>query len=261
MTTAARPINEASCHWYYPDAHPCYEVPRADGSGMRPTTLADARKLGLLPSVTTILNVLRKPQLESWLIEQSVLAALTTPRNEGEALDAFVQRVLHTEKVQDQESGIAKKRGTEIHDALEQWAKGYPIHQEMKPWIEPVADFLNKFGAVIEAERIVVSDIDGYAGRTDLIQERYDNRNEHVWDFKTTRKLPQNPWPEHLMQLSAYAYACYGGVEDEVSTGNIYISTVEQGKFMVLESHTWWPIYRDGFKPLLTHWKWANRYP
>lgn len=258
MTTSARPSSEASCHWYTKTGEACYEVPRADGSGMRPTTLADARKLGLLPSVTTILGVLRKPQLESWLVEQSVLAALTTPRNEGEALDAFVQRVLHTEKVQDQESDIAKKRGTEIHDALEQWAKGYPIQQEMKPWIEPVADFLNKFGPVIEAERIVVHEA-GYAGRTDLIQERYSNGSEHVWDFKTTKKLPKAPWSEHLLQLSAYASAVYGE-ECGTSTGNIYISTIEPGKFVVFENDDWWPTYLDGFKPLLDHWKWANRF-
>lgn len=259
MTTAARPSSEASCHWYYPDARPCYEVPRADGSGMRPTTLADARKLGLLPSVTTILGVLRKPQLESWLIEQSVLAALTTPRNEGEALDAFVQRVLRTEKVQDQESDIAKKRGTEIHDAIEGYfAHGRPP-DDIWPWIEPVIKFLEGFGEVRQCEHIVVS-WDGYAGKVDLIQERKANGNTHIWDFKTTKKLPKDAWPEAKLQLSAYANAIAKDL-DEVSTGNIYISTVEPGKFMVFEHTDWCSAYRGGFEPLLHHWNWANKYP
>src|SRR5436190_23373532 len=47
------------------------------------STLRDARKLGLLPSVTNILGVITKPELTAWLQEQAVLAALTLPRLEG----------------------------------------------------------------------------------------------------------------------------------------------------------------------------------
>ena len=40
-------------HWYTKEGTACYEVPYADPSkGMRSTTLADARKLKLLPSVS-----------------------------------------------------------------------------------------------------------------------------------------------------------------------------------------------------------------
>ena len=45
-----------SGHWYTRDGRPFYEVPRSDGSGMRPATLKDARLLGLYPGVTTILR-------------------------------------------------------------------------------------------------------------------------------------------------------------------------------------------------------------
>ena len=50
--TAVKP--ESASHWYDLDGQPCHEVPRAKGDGMRPTTLADARKLHLLPSVTNV---------------------------------------------------------------------------------------------------------------------------------------------------------------------------------------------------------------
>lgn len=263
MTTAARPTTEASCHWYDKLGNPVYEVPRSKGEGMRPTTLADARKLNLLPSVTTILSILRKPQLESWLVEQSVLAALTTPRLPDEPLDAFVERVLHTERVQDQESDIAKKRGTEIHDAIESYFKGEMDHEsELWGWIAPTIKFLVGFGHAREVERILVSN-DGYAGRTDLIQQKLNSNADHVWDFKTTRKLPtKESYPEHVLQCSAYAnayeYTINGAVQ--VTTGNIYISTVNKGEFAVFEHGMWIDAYNDGFRPLLQHWMWSTGY-
>ena len=70
------------------DGVPLHTVLSAKGEP-RPTTLRDARKLGLLPSVTNILSILSKPELTSWLQEQAVMAALTLPRIAGETEDAF----------------------------------------------------------------------------------------------------------------------------------------------------------------------------
>jgi hypothetical protein len=58
---------------------------------MRPTTLRDARKLGLLPSVTNVLGVINKPELVEWKMTQAVLAALTLPRRDGEDLGVFAK--------------------------------------------------------------------------------------------------------------------------------------------------------------------------
>ena len=82
---------ESASHWYFPDGTPIHEVPRADGKGTRPTSLRDARKLGLFPSVTNVLGVIAKPALDAWKQEQAILAALTLPRNEGEPLDEFAR--------------------------------------------------------------------------------------------------------------------------------------------------------------------------
>ncbi len=49
-----------SQHWYDRDGKAVFEVPKAKGGGTRPTTIADARKLNLYPSVTTVLSVLAK---------------------------------------------------------------------------------------------------------------------------------------------------------------------------------------------------------
>ena len=80
---------EASSHWYLSSGEPYHEVVRADGNGMRPVTLRDARKVNALPSVTNILSVLAKPGLDAWKQEQAILAALTLPQQDGESLDAF----------------------------------------------------------------------------------------------------------------------------------------------------------------------------
>jgi hypothetical protein len=58
-------------HWYRQDGGPQYTVKAKDGSD-RPTTLRDARKLNLVPSVTTILKIAAKPGLEAWKQEQMV---------------------------------------------------------------------------------------------------------------------------------------------------------------------------------------------
>lgn len=259
MSTAARPISSEGSHWYTIDGKPAYEVPYADPKkGFRPTTLADARKLGLLPSVTTILRILHKQSLVDWLIEQSCLAVLTTPKKEGEDLDAFVHRVLHQEKVQDQESQAARDRGTVIHAALEDLFLGNTVDSELLPWVQPAAEAIRAYGGRYEPELVVIGP--GYAGKLDLKLET-DN-TIWLWDWKTTKKLPERgAWPEHRLQLSAYAYALASIGMPQIGTGNVYISTVEPGKFVVCEhTESWLETYTYGFEPLLKHWQWANNY-
>ena len=257
--TAARTTREDGSHWYTKDGKPMYEVEAKNGT-MRPTTLRDARKLNLLPSVTTILKVLHKPALVDWLIEQAVLAALTTPRQDGEELDAFVHRVLHEERVQDQESQKARERGTEIHQGIEDVLTGKPISAELEPWVLPVTNYLLSRGHVVETEKVLVGY--GFAGKTDLIHAI--GTTTWIWDFKTTKKLPSKAYGEHRLQLSAYAHAYLGEVVGEVNrihTGNIYISTLAPGEFVVCEhEELWLDTYEHGFRPLVQHWQWANNY-
>ena len=61
-------FNPENAHWYRRDGEPLHSVPSAKGEP-RPTTLRDARKLGLLPSVTNVLGVIAKPELTAWVQE------------------------------------------------------------------------------------------------------------------------------------------------------------------------------------------------
>ncbi len=72
-------FNPDNAHWYQRDGEPLHSVLSAKGEP-RPTTVRDARKLGLLPSVTNVLGVINKPELVEWKMTQAVLAALTLPR-------------------------------------------------------------------------------------------------------------------------------------------------------------------------------------
>lgn len=256
-------------HWYKPDGTAMHWIAKKDGSGDRPTTLADAKKLGLFPSVTSILKILNKPALQDWITRQAVMAVVTAPDAPGEALDAKITRILEIDRQQNEEATIAADLGTQIHSALEKFFDGQEIiDMGIKPWIMPAAQaVLAKYGKPIATERILVGD--GYAGKTDLLLEA----PECYWllDFKSTKKLPDpmkgGAWMEHRLQLSAYAAALDREHNDQaptskpIRTANIYISTQIEGRFAICEHEAdWQQTYTQGFQPLLTHWQWSNKY-
>jgi hypothetical protein len=59
-----------STHWYDKNGKPQYTVIGKNGKE-RNTSLVDARKENLVPSVTTIIGMAAKPQLENWKIDQA----------------------------------------------------------------------------------------------------------------------------------------------------------------------------------------------
>lgn len=258
MTTVARIHSSKDASWYTTKGEPLYEILKADGKGMRAPTLADAKKRGdLVPRVSTILRQLAKPELQDWLIEQAVLAVMTSKQNPGEELDAFIHRILQVERVQDQESATARDRGTDIHAALEAMmsGRGDETPVELLPWIEPAAKAVSACGEYVTSEKILVGN--GYAGRADLIQHAPD-----AWiitDYKTTRKLPEKKaYVEAQLQLAAYAKAW--PVEGAIRVQNVYISTIEPGKFVIHETQNWQRHFDRGFQPLLTLWQHLNDY-
>lgn len=254
MTTVARLNESGSAHWYTRAGIPCHEVPKAKGDGMRATTLADARKMGLLPSVTSILKILDKPQLTSWKIEQSVLACLTAPRLPDESDDDFVHRVLQVESQQDQERDAAADLGTRIHDAIDKALNMLPYDKSLKVHVEPVVNEVRKLGLVVATERVVVGD--GYAGRVDCITDNI------VFDFKTCKEVPKQSYVEAKMQLSAYCKVLQDTTPGAVliRAKNIYISKSSPGSIGVLEVPDWREWFECGFNPLLQVWQQLKNY-
>lgn len=205
---------ESASHWYFPDGTPLHEVARADGKGQRPTSLRDARKLGLFPSVTNVLGVIAKPGLEAWKIEQGILSALTMPRNEGESVDDFARRVVND---MSGEVRSAADRGSAIHAAIEIYAQGgwIPEDKEVAALFEPARQWFDAEVICVHSVETATANLEwGYAGRVDLVATLKSTGRPTVIDFKTqkTRRdkagnfkpILHDTWP---LQLEAYRQA------------------------------------------------------
>lgn len=259
--TVANVQRSESSHFYFPDGTPCYEVENKSKGGMRPTTLRDAKKLGLLPSVTTILRVLHREGLVRWLCEQACLAVLTAPRLEGEELDAFVDRVLNQERQQEQEVDKARDLGTRIHAAIEDALTGtttlealYLQDIEMFRWLDTPIAALRECGRLVWAEKVLVGN--GYAGKADAY---FEGKINLLVDLKTTsaKELPKKSYPEHRMQLAAYAMAVGNTGDTRLHTANLYISTTEPGKMSLCLNADWQQDYQ-AFSHLVSYYRLVN---
>lgn len=246
-------------HWYTSDGKPMHTIIGKTTGTERPTNLSDAKKLNLFPSVTNVLRLRHKPELEEWKARQVVMAVLTSPMKEKEGLDDYVERVLHTERVQDEEARLASNLGRDIHNGMEALWRGERIHDDLRPWIEPAFLYLKGIDTWDSVETETVKVGAGYAGTVDWIGKK--GKACLIVDFKSTRKLPEKgSWPEHRLQLSAYAAPVYEDPQMNIETANLYISTTDCGQFKFHKNPNWQHDYRRGFWPLLEHWFWSNNY-
>ena len=238
-----------SSRWYSKSGDTIESVPSKAGTPRKPT-IRDARKEGWLPSVTTILSCAAKPALDHWKQKNAIIAALTTPRIEGEGEDAFAERVLSVDA--QSVSDAAKEHGKRVHAAIEQALKGEQYDDALAPWVMPVLDACTKYGKIRYNEKSIVGE--GYAGKTDAVFELDGNLT--VVDFKTCSTIPKAQYDEHLMQLGAYANALKAR-----QTANIYILTAEP-KIAVFENSfdEWDKAFHKGFIPLLNYWQYINNY-
>lgn len=197
-------------HWYqYKDSQwlPFWEVPRSDGTGTRRTTLADARKISAVPSVTNVLSVLNRPQLNDWRVEQAILASLTLPRHPDELVDEFVKRVVRDA---DAQSEKARDFGSDIHSAIEAEVTSttYTAPPELEPYLPPIRQWLKENITGVHGAEIIVGDRElGFAGRLDLDCE-LKGIGRCVLDFKSQSVKNGKPawYNEFVLQLAAYEY-------------------------------------------------------
>lgn len=183
-------------HWYSRDGRTAYET---NGRG---TTLRDARKLFLVPSVTTVLSVIDKPALTNWLVDQGIMAALTMPRCTSESEPQYIARIKADSKAQ---AIAAAAEGSRIHDACEQHVKGLVIPQQYLPHATAArAELARLFPGIDDwiAEKSFAHPL-GFGGKCDL----HSPSTGLICDYKTKdgdftdgKKLA---WDQHW-QLAAY---------------------------------------------------------
>ena len=246
-----------SVHWYGQDGSPQYTVKAKDGSD-RPTTLRDARKFNLVPSVTTVMKVAAKPGLDVWKNEQLLLAAMTLPRKPEETEKEFIARVVADSK----ETGKrAAEAGTRIHEEIESHfagkksTRGYKVEEALfnhfkldphQPWL---------------VERSFSSHL-GFGGKVDLhcVPDSYAPHGI-VADVKTKEFGPDDKvdaYDEHLLQLAAYRDGL--GIPN-ARCANVFVSRSHEGLVKIIE---WseedlkrgWLM----FQCLLNYWKLKNQF-
>lgn len=240
-----------SLHWYNKDGSPQYTVKAKDGSD-RATTLRDARTMGLVPSVTTIIKCAASPGLEAWKLQQMMLAAMTLPRAPDEAEDIFIQRVISDSKEQGRK---AAERGSDVHAALEGYFETKVLtkqHAEFQSAVEH--SVVSYFGDCEWAVEKSFAHERGFGGKIDLHTRDGDGV---VIDFKTKEFTKEKAdkvvgYDEHLMQLAAYRM---GLNLPGARCANVFVSVTEPGLVKVYE---WTPEDLDRgwkmFEALLTYW-------
>jgi hypothetical protein len=227
-----------------------------------------------MPSVTTVLDILGKPELDFWKHNQITNACYSNPSiQQGqykwtpEGYAAEMQK-LAFETVKD-----AADLGTLIHDALE---KHFKIEKQdttrevqigddsvkLYDILDDVEEWMDEHDVVVrEAELRLVSPDYGYAGLTDAVIVRGDARG--ILDFKTRRfdDTKIKPYSEHPTQIAAYHMAKYGEILDTDIGCNLYISTTKAG----LLHAVWYSaeelrLHWEKFKHCLGLWKILKNY-
>lgn len=185
-----------SGHWYTKLGEPAYQIIGKNGN-KRATTVRDARELGLVPSVTTIIGQLAKPGLDRWKSEQLLLAALTLPRNEDETESNWLERVMTDSRSAGRE---AADRGTQMHGVLENFYRRKEAGIFPSYVIEVDRTITAHFGVQQWAAEASFAHPSGFGGKIDL------NGANVVLDFKSkvgdVSKI--KPYHDQLMQLAAY---------------------------------------------------------
>jgi len=176
-------------HYYSEDGKPCHFQTTKTGKNagkLRPTTITDARKLNLRPSVTGITGVLDAPALTRWLCNQAAERALAKERGEE-----FVEN-------------NSAERGTEIHNAIED----YVIYKDAPAEFTPYYDIVDKVFAEVGVDHPICEATfatDSYGGAVDLSDKEaniiIDYKTKDMDEKKAKGKLA---YDNHVMQLAAY---------------------------------------------------------
>ena len=217
-----------SQHWYTREGLPQYTVTAKNGN-QRNTTLADARKMDLVPSVTTIMSCAAKPSLEAWKLNQMMLACMTLPRADGEPEAEFLQRVIKDSK---EHAKMAAERGTEIHSALESWYEGVMLADKADYQLGVAQAVKEHFGEPEwSVEKSFAHNL-GFGGKIDM--HSFDGTGI-VIDFKTKEFTDPDQvtgFEEHVMQLAAYRVGLH---LPNARCANVFVSVTQPGLVKIIE--------------------------
>ena len=243
-------------HWYTEQGESAHVVIGKNGNE-RNTTVADARKMGLLPSVTSVQGILHKEQLVSWRIEQAIMSALTLPREEGEDLGEYAKRVVKDSKEQ---TTKAAEHGSLMHEQMEHILLDRPHSKEEKlqPYIKTFKEWAeDNVGKTYWCERALVGA--GYAGRCDAYV-RLKRIGDAIIDLKNRKVNPKyDPfYDSDCAQLWAYRIASENPKAACVSV----VLAANDPETLVIHQWSEEELHEAGiaFSAMLKVWAWSKKY-
>jgi hypothetical protein len=169
----------------------------------------------VVPSVTTILRVIAKPNVTRWAARKAAEYALEHwAELEGMSDPEAIARI---SGAHEQISDVAKDIGNAVHEVAEMWGKG-EAHEPARgtaSYVNQLISFLmDSKPRFIENECTLWSRKHQYAGTADAIAE-IDGKL-YLLDFKTGKRV----YEEAALQLSALANADFiireDGTEEEI---------------------------------------------
>ena len=250
-------------HWYDCDGKPHHTVIGANGKE-RPTTLRDARKMALWPSVTSIIDIPSSPMLIAYKENEIFKAVIQNPWKDNKDFDKWKRTC---RDLAGEHSKAARDRGGELHNALEHFFNTGKVKKKDREFVTPVVDMIrDKFhGVDWIAEKSFCHMGLGYAGTIDL----HSPEHKIVLDFKTKDKETVQDikaYDNHHMQTAAYSVGLQWDednpgkeIDKEWGRYNLFISTQTEGDICLTESTDFdreWNMYLY----LLKFWQVKNNY-
>ena len=244
-------------HFYDRNGNSAHEIVGANGK-LRATTIRDARKLHLYPSVTTVMDVQNKPFLTQWLLNEMADACIATPFHPHEYdVDRYKTMLFSMTRAK---SRNAAERGTEIHKKLDNYFTTGKICRKDKKYIMPAIECIKETFPHHEfiSEKSFVSDYYGFGGCVDLHSTNEDA--PLIIDFKTKDKEcleKVEQYDDHKMQLAAYQVGLNLPAA-KTKRYNLFVSTNTPGVKLVEAVE--FDKYIQMFYALLRFWTLRNNY-
>jgi len=272
-------------HWYTKNGQAMHKVP-GKTVAERDTTITDARKLDLLPSVSGITKVWANLGLDRWKQNATIDATLTYCRadwtGDWSLFKAHEEDHFYGEirSMADKGMNAASDLGVKIHAAIEaeltggKWNPTELVELSdgrsvtLMELVHPAINKVRELGVIpVENEKIITCPKHGYAGQMDMAYAQKETVG--VLDFKSTKTKPGKKIDVRQgqsMQIAAYHYAYWGVADKPHFQGNhqginLYISTTEIGRVDIItydnaELAKQW----EGFLACLTLWRLQNNY-
>lgn len=262
---------EQYTHWYTRDGQARHEIAKKDGSGMRATTVKDARENDWVPSVSNIFSggMPTPSNLIAWREENILLASLTLPRFDNEEAHAYAQRVMQDATAY---TKSACYLGTQLHDAADLYltSRAIPTDPALLAMFQPFKAWADEnVIRVIKTETCYVHKQLGYGGRIDLLAE-IRGHGICLLDLKTQRQKQDkkgqwkvNAYETWPIQLEAYRRAIgdAGEFQQPARIGNIVLNTAAPSPVHLelwpeTDADAYWSVFQNAFGI----WKYLKNY-